>query len=828
MVFGGFIISLSQWGFRPDSITISLSLLTILFVTLAYLSRRRLPQEEQFIFSYRGFIRSLKTEGDVPEEQEELEEAENDTVQFGYKRFRAKSRTKVSAIRTVSENKIRKYRFNTSERVPPALIKALIITLVLSIIIASAMLVYANIAREKETFTALYILGDGGKAEDYPSVLYIGQPTKIVAGIVNHEHENINYVLQVKLDGTVLNQQEIALSHNEKWEHELEIIPKAYNPSRQKLEFALYKDKAAGPAYRSVHLWVTQEFGTEEFPSNSGGKIETIDFININNPSMDLSSGWAYVTTNESVASGLYMNGTGIYSGRAYVINSTYQGTLPLTNRHAIYQEFQSDRDENVLLSVYLKDTYTKGTPDKNEIQFKQVLLNGAVVWTDGINGNEGWQRLQVPVKVKKGTNTLTFTLLQNRNQKLEPVGMVIDEISFLPVSHISPYLRENNTIEFELPVSYVLPLPKYVSTNSFMVSWNGTDAGSGIAYYNIDYSTDGTTWQRWLGDTTATSAQFNGRAGSTYYFRSRAVDNALNKEPEHMAADTSTSVDVSRLELTLDITPNPTSGSTNLIVESTRPLNEVTCIINSQSFGDSDTLKLATINGGMTWTGKYTLEVKSNYDIEVIGKDFSNNTAYAFGTIYYSTSVEELVIQTYPEKTSGDVEIGVASSSALQDIPTITVKDRTGKVIETEYLTMSDNEYRYSATIDDSITDGTARIIVTAKSINSQNLYEEDSFVIDRIKPTIQNNSPEGTTVNTGSPTIKASYSDDRAGIDRSSVILMVNGIDVTSSADVKSSSISYKAAGLENGQAEVYLSVTDQAGNSHSKRWSFTVSAA
>jgi len=827
MVFDGFLISLTEWKFRPNSITISLALLTLVFVVLAYLSRRRLPQKEQFSFSYRAFIQSLKEEEAYPEEDEAPEDADQDILPDN-KRFRAKTRAKVAAIRTSPERKAPQPGKSTPDRIPPAVTKALMIAMVLSIIIAGAMFAYAKATRENETFTALYILGDGGKAENYPSVLYMNQPTSIIAGVENYEHADVNYILQVKLDGTVLDQYEISLKHKEKWEQEIQIKPTVYKQGRQRLEFALYKDRAAGMTYRSVHLWVTQEFGNETVPVEPDETIETIDFITITNPSMDLDTGWTFTTTNESVANGSYVNGTGIYSGRAYVINSTYQGTLPLTNRHSVYQEFQSDREENVLLSVYLKDTYTKGTAGKDEFQFKQVLLNGAVVWTDGINGNEGWQRLQVPVTVKKGTNTLTFTLLQNRNQKLEPVEMVIDEISFLPVSQVSPYLREDNTIEFDLPVSYVLPLAKSLSTENFAVSWNGTDVGSGIAYYNIEYSTDGTTWQRWLSGTTATSAQFNGKAGSTYYFRSRAIDNAQNWEPVHPVADTSTSIDVSRLELTLDITPNPTSESTNIIVESTRPLSEVMCNLNSQSFGVSDTLKMTSKDGGITWTGKYTLKVKDNFNVEIIGKDFSNNTAYVFGTIYSDTSLEELVIQTYPEKTSGDVEIGITSSIALQDTPKIIVKDKNGKLIETEYKSLSGSEYRYSATINDTIVDGVARITATAKTVDSQSLYEEDTFIIDRVKPTIQSNSPDsGATVNTDSPTIRASYSDDRAGIDRSSIVLQVNGIDVTSSAEITSSSLLYTAAGLDNGPVTVTLSLTDQAGNTREKSWTFTVAA-
>jgi len=824
MAFDGFMISLTEWKFRPDSLTISLSLLTLIFVVLAYFSRSRLPQDEQFSFSFGAFIRSLKEEEAAPEEQEGMEENEQDIPQSGYKKFRAKTRTKVSAVRMATEKKTSRPKKSIPDKIPPAVIKALMITMVFSIIIAGALFAYAKATREKETFSTLYILGTDGKAENYPATLSMAQPTSIIAGIENYEHDTVNYILQVKLDGTVLGQQEISLQHKEKWEQKLEIKPAAYKLGKQKLEFALYKEEATGSAYRSVHLWVTQVFDSQAVPEDTSPKV--IDFITMENPSMDLDSGWELTTTNASIATGSYADEYGIYSGRAYAINSSYQGLLPLVNKHSISQEIISEREENVLLSVYLKDTYTKGTAGKDEFQFKQVIFNGAIVWTDSINGNEGWQRLQVPVTLKEGTNTLSFTLWQSRNQLLEPVGMIIDEVSFQPVSEVSPYIREDNTIEFNLPVSKVAPLPKSLSTANFMVSWNGTDTGSGIAYYNIDYSTDGVEWQRWQSGTPETSAQFSGKAGTTYYFRSMAIDNAQNREPEHPVADTSTVIDVSRLELTLDITPNPTSESTNLIVESTRPLSEVVCTLNSQNFGVSDTLKLATKDGGITWTGKYTLEVKDDFNVEVTGMDYSNNTVYTFGTIYSDTSLEQLVIQIYPEKTSSDFEISITPSVALQDEPTLTVRDKNGKVMDVEYNELSGNEYTYTVTVDDDIADGVGRITALAKTSNSESLYQEETFIIDRVEPTIQSNAPaSGETVSTDSPTIRASYSDDRAGIYKSDIVLMVNGIDVTSSAEVGSSSILYTASGLENGQVEVYLSVTDQAGNTKEETWTFTV---
>jgi hypothetical protein len=424
----------------------------------------------------------------------------------------------------------------------------------------------------------------------------------------------------------------------------------------------------------------------------------------------------------------------------------------------------------------------------------------------------------------------LSFTILQVINQALSPVELIIDEVTFMPESAISPYINEDNTVEFGLPESKVLPLPK-TSNSKFTVEWNGTDSESGIYYYDIQFSTDGITWKNWITKTTMTSAEFEGEENVTYYFRSKAVDNALNKEMEKSEPDTSTTVDTSSPEIELDITPNPTSDATYFTVESNKPLLSVSCVITPRNFGTAETIQLETTDN-VTWTNKYTVEVQDTYDIEVTAEDYSGNAAYTFGTLYTDESLEELTIDFEPEKTSDEVKITVTSTTALEEEPTIVVKDRYGYKLEVNYDSSEDNEYTYTATTDDddldyTIRDGTARVTVTAKTVDSMSLYEEDTFIIDRVDPIVESFSPDDdATVETDSPSIKASYSDDRAGIDKTEVTLLVNGIDVTDDAEVDYGSIYYLAQGMESGNVEVQLIITDQAGNSKEEEWTFYIS--
>lgn len=825
MVFDGFLISLTEWKFRPNSIAISLILLTLIFLLLAYISRKRLPEEEQFSFSLRQLLDDQENASECTEPDNEENECHVELT--GKKQFAARNRKKVSAVNK-SLKEITASGPQRSEIVSPQITKTLMVAMVLSIIVAGSMFAYAKATREKETFSTLYILGPDGKAEDYPTNFSTSDPIHVIAGVENYERERANYTLNIDLDGTIIDTIQFTLNHGDEWEEELTIYPTRSKQGRQKFELVLYKGEPTGTSYRSVHLWLNQVISTETIETES---YDVIDFTSIDNPSMELKEGWDFISTNESIATGHYLNGSGIYASQAYVINSTYEGiTERQLTTHTLQQVIHSDKDADVLLSCYIKDTYPGGTTNSDEYQFKRVLFNGQLVWFDGINGDEGWQHIQVPVSIKEGENMLSFMLLQSALQSVSPVEVIIDEISFLPESALSPYIEEDNTVEFDLPESNVYPLPRS-SDEIFTVEWNGTDQGSGIFYYNIQYSTDGNTWMDWFARTSMNAAEFKGKQGTTYYFRSIATDNAFNKEIPSIGADAVTTIDTSAPTVELDITPNPTSDVTYLTVEANKALLKVECTITPRNFGGAETIELTT-SDNVTWTSKYTIEVQDTYDIEVIATDYSNNEAYTFGTLYTDETLEELTIDIDPEEVSDEATITIASSTALKSEPTVIVKDRYGRNLEVKYESSDENEYTFTVKTDDSsfdyiIYDGTARVTVTAKTTDSMTLYEEETFMIDRVDPTIESIVPsKGETVDSNTVSIRASYSDDRSQIDTTKVTLYVNSVDVTDYVEIDRNAISYTATGLEDGEVQVRLVVTDQAGNTQEENWSFYVS--
>jgi len=95
-------------------------------------------------------------------------------------------------------------------------------------------------------------------------------------------------------------------------------------------------------------------------------------------------------------------------------------------------------------------------------------------------------------------------------------------------------------------PQAYVNLLPEYTLTNSFPVTWSGSDnaGGSGIVSFDIDVQVDNGPWTAWLRGVTSNSATFtNAQDRETYGFRARATDRAGNVQPWPASAQAETLV---------------------------------------------------------------------------------------------------------------------------------------------------------------------------------------------------------------------------------------------------------------------------------------------
>jgi uncharacterized repeat protein (TIGR01451 family) len=104
--------------------------------------------------------------------------------------------------------------------------------------------------------------------------------------------------------------------------------------------------------------------------------------------------------------------------------------------------------------------------------------------------------------------------------------GRPLEEAAFVYLSGRGELLAGVNPTDCLPPQVRADPLPPWVETTSFTVTWSGEDVWSGIASYDVQFR-DGYegAWTDWRMGTTATSASLTGVHGHTYFFRARGRD---------------------------------------------------------------------------------------------------------------------------------------------------------------------------------------------------------------------------------------------------------------------------------------------------------------
>jgi uncharacterized membrane protein len=87
--------------------------------------------------------------------------------------------------------------------------KIMSVVLVIALVASAFSLIFlvSNPAQE-QSFTEFYILNSNGNATNYPHNLAVSQAASVTLGIINHEHRQVNYTLEIWLTGvTVANNQ---------------------------------------------------------------------------------------------------------------------------------------------------------------------------------------------------------------------------------------------------------------------------------------------------------------------------------------------------------------------------------------------------------------------------------------------------------------------------------------------------------------------------------------------------------------------------------------------------------------------------------------------
>mgnify|MGYP000153295896 CR=1 FL=1 len=140
-----------------------------------------------------------------------------------------------------------------------------------------------------------------------------------------------------------------------------------------------------------------------------------------------------------------------------------------------------------------------------------------------------------------EGDGFVTFSVEPRPGVPLETLVLAQAEIIFDTNEPILTNVHRN-TLDPVRPSAGVVALPSREGS-SFLVSWAGSDAGAGLATYDVHVSDDGGPFVLWLDNTEATSAVYHGEVGHEYAFEVVGTDAAGNVEHGTATAEGSTTV---------------------------------------------------------------------------------------------------------------------------------------------------------------------------------------------------------------------------------------------------------------------------------------------
>ncbi len=290
-VFDGFAISVTPWRFRPNSIVVSLSAITLILMFFTIISRKITPPERRYLIYFPIIDRTWSRRRKFFFVFEVFVIVAAIAVMILYKLEIAAGIWMVVLALMLLKNPINSFiSILRSDEKPSDIEKALMYALIGSIIIASGMLIYAKLTFQEERFTALYILGKGGKAENYPEKLYILESNPIIVGIENYEHAPVNYTLKVFLGKYLLLEKRISLKHEEKWQEKINLVPR-YLGKHMKLSFQLFKEDSRA-VYREVHLWVDSVIDYNNISIVRAYSLKELPTVA--NSDMNYAGGWSF------------------------------------------------------------------------------------------------------------------------------------------------------------------------------------------------------------------------------------------------------------------------------------------------------------------------------------------------------------------------------------------------------------------------------------------------------------------------------------------------------------------------------------------------------
>ncbi|MCJ2564475.1 MAG: hypothetical protein LN417_10390, partial [Candidatus Thermoplasmatota archaeon] len=168
------------------------------------------------------------------------------------------------------------------------------------------------------------------------------------------------------------------------------------------------------------------------------------------------------------------------------------------------------------------------------------------------------------------------------------------------------------------------------------------------------------------------------------------------------------------------------------------------------------------------------------------------------------------------------------ASYSDMSGIDTASVVLRVDAISVTHLATVTAGGVIYVPSVP--LSDGVHDVYLTVSDNSEpQNVAVVTWWFSVAVQPPVITNlqPADQSVIGDTTPTISASYSDDM-GIDVSSVVLMVDAIDVTTQATVTQTGVLYvPSVPLSDGSHNVFLSVADLDARTTTESWSFFIDA-
>ena len=178
------------------------------------------------------------------------------------------------------------------------------------------------------------------------------------------------------------------------------------------------------------------------------------------------------------------------------------------------------------------------------------------------------------------------------------------------------------------------------------------------------------------------------------------------------------------------------------------------------------------------------------------------------------------LINNNQPEISAvlGDATSGVERETIILKLDdaevTATYDETTGKISYTPEIALEDGSHTISIEVKD-------------RAGNEASATSTFRVETDTTPPSITDLSPkDASTVYYTTPTISVKYSDDKSGIDKTTVKILVNAVDVTASSIITDEGISYTPEiGITEGGVTVNIEVKDNVGNLAAKEFSFYI---